>query len=89
MDFNEKTLLQILDLFVKRPDTSGTADGLALYLQRNPSEIESVLEFLVRTGVLKTSSYGEVKVYQFIPSLIESEKEDIKVIPGTRRKEVV
>jgi len=77
MNFKEDTLLQVLDLFVKRPETSGTAEGIALYLQRDPSEIEPVLEFLVRTEVLKTSSYEEPKVYQFIPSQIESEKGDI------------
>ena len=78
MNFDEAILLRVLELFVNRPDTLRTADSIASSLQRDISAIEPVLEFLVRTEVLKTSSYEEPKAYQFIPSLQESEKEDIQ-----------
>ena len=79
MNFDENVLIEILELFVKKPDISGTApyqrsgrgtaQSIAFRLTKSWREIEPVLEFLVKAEVLKIMpGQTELRVYQSVKS---------------------
>ena len=78
MSFNEGVLVEIVRLFIDRPDSSGTAEGIALHLGKSPQEVKPVLESLVQAEVLKEEVSDELKVYQYIPPMAEGIEQGAK-----------
>ncbi|HEY75933.1 MAG TPA: hypothetical protein G4O00_07110 [Thermoflexia bacterium] len=57
----------LIHFFYENPHTTDTASNIALYIGRDPGDIEVELDDLVARGVLVAHRLGEMRVYALSP----------------------